>query len=258
MSTRILPKGGRGHMRKFFVTTFVLAAMLCIATSSMALEKRASSFSGDRSDDWNAGATCRVSYYNICTGWVWCWSGFGEGGRLGLVVDCCCGPGEQSALLQSTHFLCSPAPSGYGFTGTIAVHNVDANDCPVGAAISSQPFLPSVAPFQTVAWGTVSVPCQFAIVVTMNDGEGGVANPALIGTDHPAAGPTGPVACGTCYLPTRPNHSFAYGTVATPACPGSSFNDGICDAQLFWDIDLVCGGVSVDESSWGSIKGLYR
>jgi len=246
-------------MRKFFVTTFVLAAMTCLATSAMALEKRATSFDGNGSDDWNAGATCRVKYYNICTGWVWCWSGFGDGGRVGLVVNSCCGAGEQAALLQSNHFLCTGAPSGYGFTGTIAVHNVDANDCPVGAAIASQPFLPTpVASFHTVAWGGVPVPSEFAIVVTMSDGTGGIANPAQLGTDHPAAGPTGPAACGTCYPANRPNHSFAYGTLSSPACPGSTFNDGICNAQLFWDVDLLCGTVSVEESSWGSIKGLYR
>jgi hypothetical protein len=246
-------------MRKFFVTTFVLAAMLCLATSGMALEKRATSFDGDGSDEWNAGATCRVSYYNICTGWVWCWSGFGDGGRLGLVVDSCCGAGEQSALLQSVHFVCTPAPSGYGFTGTIAVHNVDANDCPVGAPIASQPFLPAIGPgFNTVAWPAVPVPNQFVLVVTMRDGVGGVINPAGMGTDHPAAGPTGPAACGTCYPSTRPNHSFAYGTAATPACPGSTFNDGICNAQLFWDVDLTCGPVSVFESRGGSFTGLYR
>jgi|RhiMethySRZTD1v2_1073278.scaffolds.fasta_scaffold00452_19 hypothetical protein len=245
-------------MRKFFVTTFVLAAMLCLATSSMALEKRAHSFDDNRSDDWNAGATCRVNYYNICTGWVWCWSGFGDNFRLGLVVNSCCGAGESAALLQSQHFLCSPAPPSYGFTGTIAVHSVDANDCPVGAPIASQPYLPNyiVFPFSVVNWGGVPVPNKFAIVVTTAE-DLGISSPAQFGTDHPAAGPTGPVSCGTCFPSNRPNHSFGYGTAASPVCPGSTFNDGICNAQLFWDIDLVCA-VSVEESSWGSIKGLYR
>jgi hypothetical protein len=244
-------------MRKFFVTTFVLAAMLCLASSGMALEKRAHYADDNRSDDWNAGATCRVNYYNICTGWVWCWSGFGAGGRIGLVVDSCCGAGESAALLQTQHFMCTSAPSGYGFTGTIAVHSVDANNCPVGAPIASQPYLPAGNPqFQVVAWGGVPVPNKFAVVVTVAENLG-IPNPVAFGTDHPAAGPTGPVACGTCYPSNRPNHSFAYGTVASPACPGSTFNDGICNAQLFWDIDLVCA-VSVEESSWGSIKGLYR
>ena len=71
------------------------------------------------------------------------------------------------------------------------------------------------------------------------------------------AGPTGPEACGTCYPTTRPNHSFDYGTAGSPACPGSPFNDGICDAQLFWNADLA-STASVESRSWGTIKGLSR
>jgi hypothetical protein len=197
-----------------------------------------------------------VNYYNICTGWVWCWSGFGDDFRIGLVVQTCT-PEPGYSLMQTQHFFCSPAPSGYGFTGTIAVHNVDVNNCPVGAAISSQPFLPSGAPFQVVAWGGVPVPNKFAVVVTTAEDQG-LTSPALFGTDHPAAGPTGPVACGTCYPANRPNNSFGYGTVASPICPGSTFNDGICNAQLFWDVDFLFPPFSVEQSSWGTIKGLYR
>jgi hypothetical protein len=247
-------------MRKFFVTTFVLAAMICLATSAMALEKKAVSFDDNRSDDWNAGATCRVNYYNTCTGWVWCWSGFVHNAQIGLCLDCCCAPGEQAALLQSTHFLCTSAPSSYGYTGTIAVRNVDAQCCPVGAPIASQPYLPDYVtfPFQTVAWGGVNVPCRFALVVTVADNLG-IGNPAAFGTDHPAAGPTGPPACGSCYPLNRVNHTFYWSNGSTTLCPGSPLNDGLCDAQLFWDIDFACGGpISVEESSWGSIKGLYK
>jgi hypothetical protein len=242
-------------MRKFFVTTFVLAAMLCLATSSMALEKR-SALSIDTADDWNAGTTCSINYSNTCTGWVWIWSGFGDGGRLGTVYNTCCSPGESTALAGSTVFALSGPPAGYGYTGTIAVHAVDANDCPVGAAIASQPFLPGSSAAQPVAWGNVSVPNEFAIVLTAAE-PAGAPNPAVFGTDHPATGPTGPQACGSCYPLGRVNHSFAYGTTGSPICPGSTFFDGVCDAQLIWRADLICS-VSVEPSTWGSIKGLYR
>jgi hypothetical protein len=161
-------------------------------------------------------------------------------------------------LLQSTHFVCTSAPSGYGFTGTIAVHNVDANKCPTGAPIASQPYLPSYAtfPFQTVNWGFVYVPNQFAVVARFSASKG-FPNPAALGTDHPAAGPTGPAACGTCYPSNRPIHTFGYGNVANPLCPGTVFTDGFCNAELLWDFDLITY-LSVDPSSWGSIKALYR
>jgi hypothetical protein len=155
------------------------------------------------------------------------------------------------------HFLCSPAPSGYGFTGSIAVYGVDANDCPVGPAIQSQPYIPSYVtfPFSVVNWNCVQVPSRFAIVMTLASYL--FQSPAQFGSDHPAAGPTGPESCGLCFPANRPNRSYQYGTVASPICPGSPFNDGICDAQLFWDIDLACA-VSVEDTSWGQIKGLYR
>jgi hypothetical protein len=235
-----------------------LIATIVMSTSAMALERKAVPFDDNRSDDWNAGATCRVNYYNICTGWVWCWSGFGDDFRIGLVVQTCT-PEPGYWLLQSSHFLCSPAPSGYGFTGTIAVYHIDANNCPIGAPIASQPYLPTYItfPFSVVQWGVVlPVPSNFALVITTAEDQG-LTSPAQFGTDHPAAGPTGPVACGTCYPPSRPNHSFGYGTSASPICPGSTFNDGICNAQLFWDVDFL-DTISVEPSSWGSIKGLYR
>lgn len=256
-TTRFLPKGGRGHMRKFFVTTFVLAATLCLATSSMALEKRAAKFDDSRSDDWNAAASCLIRYYNTCTGWLWVWSGWADGDRVGQVVNSCCPPGQSAALLQTATLVYSGGPPGYGFTGTIAIHNTDANDCPTGAAIGSQPFLAGPSgTFVINAWGGLPVPNEFAIVNTVADALG-FSNPMAFGTEHPAAGPTGPQACGSCYPLNRVNRSFYYGTAATPICPGSPLNDGVCDAQFLWE-GLASCIVSVEETSWGSIKGLYR
>lgn len=198
-----------------------------------------------------------MSYYNVCTGWVWCWGSLIHHTNFGVVADACCVDG-QAALAQTTHFICSGAPSGYGYTGSIAVYAVDGADCPISPPIHSQPYLPSTDtfPFQTLNWGGVPIPSRFAIIVTVV-AEFGYLNPASFGTDHPAAGPTGPPACGTCYPAGRPNHSFLYFAAGSPVCPGIPINDGICDAQLMWDIDLSCT-VSVEESSWGQIKVLYR
>ena len=245
------------------ILSIVSLIVLFAVFPSSALEKRSVAIDGVDLDSWNAGISCRLQYYNICTGWVWCWSGFGEGSKIGQVFDSsvCGPPGEISVLLQSIHFLCSGAPSGYGFTGTIAVYSVDANNCPVGAPIVSQPYLPAYVtfPFSTVAWGGVPIPNKFAIVVTTSD-DLGISNPAQFGTDHPAAGPTGPVACGTCFPANRPIRSYSYGSVDSPICPGSLFNDGICNAELFWiaDVIYIFDDISVESKSWGAIKGLYR
>ncbi len=236
-------------MRKFFLVSFVLSATLALAGAGFALEKTRVLDTAEN-DGWTSGSTCSIIYYNRCTLWSWAWSGFGDGGRMGVCADNCCAP--DAGVVTATQIrIFTGAPSGYGFTGSVALANVDANCCPT-TTLASQPHLPT-GPFDVHFWSQ-AVPAQFAVVLTM----AGATNPATVGTDHPAAGPTGPQACGFCYPLNRANHSFAWGTAATPVCPGSTFNDGVCDAQLRWDIFLTCTPVSVEDSSWGSVKNLYR
>jgi hypothetical protein len=96
-------------------------------------------------------------------------------------------------------------------------------------------------------------------VIEISD-EHGLSNPAQFGTDRPAVGPTGPNACESCYPIDRPNHSYMYGNANSPLCPGTPFNDGVCDAELFWDADIFAEGIpnSTPPSSWGAIKSLFR
>jgi hypothetical protein len=253
------------RLRRVAAALFVA---LLLPANAYALEKRAVAFDGDPANDWNARSTVRCSYYNICTGWVWCWSGFGDGGRIGQVFDNC--HGASLNLLASTHFTCVGAPPGYGFTGTIAVHTVDANECPTEIPLCSQPFLPgglNGSQIQYVPWGIFPFPyTKFAIVVTMKNGIDGLENPTQIGTDHPANGPTGPAACGVCYPANRETHSYSYGTIDSPLCPGSMFNDGVCSAELFWEAHIAgenqqgvgVDDISIQSSTWGAIKSLYR
>jgi hypothetical protein len=256
-------------MRKFFLASFVLSATLALAGSSFALEK-VSILDTLENDGWTSGSTCSIIYYNRCTLWSYGWTGFGDGGRFGICADNCCAP-DQGVVTATQMRVFTPAPSGYGFTGLVALETVDGNCCPNGV-LASQPYLPT-GPFDVHFWAQ-AVPAQFALVVTLMDSDdnngNGVADfpsPAVIGTDHPAAGPSGPQACGTCYPLNRTNHTFQWvqgppseagGPAAGSACPGVPFNDGICDAQLRWEIFLSCHPVSVEASSWGSIKNLYR
>jgi hypothetical protein len=249
-------------MRASFRVVLTAIAGSLISESVPALEKRPIQFDGSLPDEWSTRNSCRVHYYNICTGWIWCWSGFQDGDRIGQVFDSCLPP-DSNSLLDTIHFVCTSAPAAYGFTGTISVFPVDANNCLVGGPIASQPFLPhfDVYPFQFVNWAGTAVSNRFAVVIEIRD-EQGLANPAQFGTDRPAAGPTGPNACGTCYPIDRPNHSYSYGNASSPLCPGIPFNDGVCDAQLFWDADLFgetpLATPDTPLKSWGAIKGLYR
>lgn len=233
-----------------------LLALHAAAPTASSLEKVASRFEDPgRDDGWRAGATCTIAYYNVCTGWVWTWSGWSPGDRLGVAFDACC-PG--GGFLESGGFYASVgAPSGYGFTGTIAVHAADAAGCPGAMLTASQPFLPAPG-WNSFVWN-IAVPPLFAIVATHGPG---ALHPAAYPSDHPAAGPTGPPACGTCYPTGRVGRSFYYGTSSSPLCPGVGLDDGLCAAELLMDARMSCtvtsAGGSLVSGSWAQIKSLYR
>src|SRR5688572_21555407 len=96
------------------------------ATRAFSLEKQPSLFDDDRAGAWIAGSSCLISYFNICNGWIWCWSGFSTDERIGLIVDSCC---ENSTLLETALYVCSTAGPTYSTSGTISAHQVDASDC---------------------------------------------------------------------------------------------------------------------------------
>lgn len=245
-------------MRGVRAAAGVALVLVAAVAPAFALEKQARAFDEDRSDEWNAASSCLIRYYNICTGWLWTWGPWNDGDRLGMVVNSCLPPGINASLLQTGCLTYGGAPSGYGFTGTISIHNVDANDCPTGAAMYSQPFLPLNGQFVVHQWGAAPVGNRFVIMNTISDALA-ISNPALFATDHPAAGATGPQACGQCYPATRTSHSFFFGNESAPLCPGTKFNDGTCDAEFLWEMSLFGENViSIDATSWGSIKALYR
>jgi hypothetical protein len=235
-------------MRKFFVSAFVLAALLMFATSGLALEKTAVRGVEDLGD-WNAGtSSCSVFYYNICTGWIWVWSGWAANSVMGTVYDTCCDPATQSSTVTSTYFYYrTGAPPGYGFTGSTAIEGVDANDCPTGA-LMSMPILPASG-WNFLLWG-VATPARFAQVHILGDLYG-YGTPVTVATD-------GPYACGNCFPTTRTSNSYTWGTVGSPLCPGFVMNDGACNVEFLSVAQLVCQTVSVEDESWGSIKNLYR
>lgn len=232
------------------------ALMLNWAASASALEKTSRPAIDDSRDEWRGGTTCLISYYNICTGWVWVWAGFAPGDRVGTTATSCCGVNESAQISRVDVFWATGAPASYGFTGTLDFSAVDGNGCPTGSPIASQPMLPtSIWTTADFSSAPVTVPTDFVVTYAFGAGAG---DPSAIASDHPAAGPTGPQACGSCFPLTRTNRSFLYGTTASPICPGSSFNDGICDAQLIIEVFADCVATSVDNSSWGQIKNLYR
>lgn len=241
-------------MRKLFLVVIGLVPALLFSTAASALEKRAVPVTDvpQWADDWNAGGSCSVSYFNICTGWSWLWSGWDPFDTVGVCYESCCD--TPSFLSVTSHFTWTAAPSGYGFTGVVKVLSDDNEDCCPDLTIATQTWLAGQSSWNTLFWG---VPVSSHFIVQYQFGPGTITNPTEHVTDHPAYGPTGPDACGTCYPTTRTNHSFYFGTKDAPLCPGSALNDGVCDAQ-FLDSALTACPLSVEERSLAQIKNLYR
>jgi hypothetical protein len=208
-------------------------------------------------EPWASATSAEIAYYNICTGWAWTWSGWGPQERIGVSFEMwnC---GEFFSIGTTWHYVWTGSPSGYGYTGALALYPGDSDGCPSGSAFALQPYLFSSG-WNSADWGHIRPPGGFATrVVAVYTTGTGLDDPLTLVTDRPAAGPTGPPACGTCYLSTRPVHSFQFGTAQSPLCPGSPLNDGTCNAELLWDLSGSFCTVSVESQSWAGIKGLYR
>ncbi|NNE44249.1 MAG: hypothetical protein HKN12_08560 [Gemmatimonadetes bacterium] len=232
----------------------VLAAALLpvvLAPGVVSALERASSILDPNPPEWSTAATATIAYYNNCTGWFWTWENLRPGEQFGMVFDT-----GNLALIQTTALLTyGTFASGYGFTGTISVTDVDASDVPTTVR-ASQPFAPVPFTWTIQTWNMAPPESRAALRVTWPPTPTGPTDIHLV-TDHPALGPTGPTACGTCYPTTRTAHSYRWGTAAAPLVPGDPFFDGSCDAELVWEI-TVTQTSPTDQRSWGAVKALYR
>jgi hypothetical protein len=232
------------------------AAIACVASPAAALEKTRVRLDDDsHGDAWRGASTCSIIYYNTCTGWIYGWSDWSPSDIVGVAFDTCCSPPDETGIGTTWVYFTVGSPAGYGFTGTMEVWDANA-DCPTGTSLASQAFLPASG-WNAVDFGGTQVPDDtFALTTTFGPS---MANPAEIATDHPAAVAPEAPACGTCYPVSRVNHTFYWGTSSSIACPGSALNDGVCDAQLIWDVTVTCTPPTpVQQTTWGQVKNLYR
>lgn len=261
-------------MRKLFTASLVLCATLALALNAVALERVAAQKELVRDEignpgGWAAGtSTCTLLYSNFCTGYIYRWTFSVSNalfGQVATVADCC-GPNATGVLDYTVHRARDCVPSGYGFTGSLAIHNVDGQDCPTGPAIASQPWLPCPTPvnFQTIAWGGVPLPSKFVYLVNW----GGLNNSGYGGFDSDLGGDAAgvqPPSCPLCYPCGRtPNRSYVYGTTTSQYCPGTPVEPETTDTNnttVEWRVYylMTCHSViSVEQDSWGSVKNLYR
>ncbi len=245
--------------KRVAASLFPFLSVWLAASPSAALE---SAVVDDREADlWSAGATCSVTYWNACTGWLWLWNSWADeqnlwrhGARLGLLVEPCC----DETVLTSTQVYCwDGVPVGYGFTGSVFVASADANGCPT-TPLASQVYLPLSGAVQHLWDVPVTGPVVLTVELAAINNCWPDRNYTVWPTDQPSAGPTGPQALGLCYPETRVPHSFYYGTATSPLCPGEPPFDGVGTAEwLRWGAQFTCA-VGLDHQSWSSVKALYR
>jgi len=251
-------------MRPLRFALFPAVLAVVVGSPAGALEKTAVRAPDEsRGDEWNAATSYTIAYYNSCQGWIWIWGGFSPGDLVGTCFDYCLTPVGIGSVFGAWVYLETTSPSGYGFTGTISARSADENCCPV-STLASQPWLPtsgwSLYPFYLITHN------ERTLILLQWAAPGYPPPVSRLGSDHPAAGPTGPPACGVCYPTTRVTHSFHYGSAGQTLCPGSPVDDGTCDVE--WMIGLYVGmckyvppltaGPETVASSWSQIKALYR
>lgn len=233
-------------------TLWTITLLLAVVTPARALERHAVPMDREGPTPWDAGASCVVTYANVCTGWLWTWDEFEELDRVGVIFEPCCGDGR---LVSTQAYFWTGSPTGWGFTGVLSVAPVVAG-CP-GPPYHSYPVLPPTGPIVD-EWSDIPPGPAVLMFTYYGDYAWNVPPPASVPTDHPAAGPTGPQSCGLCFPSTRTIHTFRFGSADSPLCPGSPFNDGTCDAEAFyWSAKFSCA-VAAEPTTWGALKNLYR
>jgi hypothetical protein len=205
--------------------------------------------------DFRAGSTIEVSYFNLCTGWVWNWIGPPPLASYGVFYRDL--TSETERLLRTHIYYAQGAPAGYGYTSTARVLRPFTPRCPEIQPLAFDFFLPRTG-WNTIEWnGAEGVAVEsFFILVTHSDVPG---NPTVIVTEKGEPGEN-PGGCGVCYPPSRPPFSFQFGQEATIICPGLPWSDeAACSLELLWRTEIRLGlPTSVESASWGKVKSLYR
>ncbi|GJM44903.1 MAG: hypothetical protein DHS20C21_17450 [Gemmatimonadota bacterium] len=236
-----------------------LAVLLVIAVPVVghALERtRAPAVEREPDDRWALGCTATISYYNLCAGWIWSWSGWAPEEEIGVAFNTsfCT---DVYAIDTSFHYAIEGAPAGYGYTGTLEVRYSSPLDCPQGSTIAAQPFLPASG-WNTVFWG-ISPPwgAQAYSLVWRNADV--LSSPVRWGTDGPAS--------AACYPSGGRVRSARFGTPSAPLCPGDPFPGSGGAAELLWGITgplaewvnpVVAAPEGVARERWSRVKAMYR
>ncbi len=195
----------------------------------------------------NRDGTCaNYKWYNLCSGYIWLFStpnlGEAVGVSFGGPSQPCVAPGKS--VKRGIYYFRNVIPNYGQFMDLYLDEDCDNDGCPEGILGSALNFDPGLR-WNCVNYG-VCIPCGGLILREV--GHGGIA-PTIV-TDGPFK-----TACDPAHPPT---HSYYYGINGRTCVPWVGVPATAPDDFLMWLIvDDGCV-TATRETSWGSIKGLYR
>ena len=238
-------------MKKLLLVSFLALAFAAGAVAD--IDKFAMQEAVVPHSDGGATGACSIIYYNLCSGWLWLFSGFVPGDMAGVVfdlpTDCNKVVGEDCANTGFWWYWRYTLPD-YGYSLSYDLYEVDANMClttSVGSLAAQDP----VERWNYYA-GLGSTIGDFAAIVATWDG----GTLPYLGTEHNTNNAGSPVACPGFVLTV--GHGYIWGNVGSVYCPPYHIaHDGYVDVLM--DAGFECPTPSsTEDASWGGIKNLFR
>ena len=242
-------------LRGFGLLTGLLLVVL-VPQGAPALERQSAPVpAGLMEDSWATGSTCTVSYFNVCTGWMWVWQ-LDPSELVGIPLESCCESEEAPASHAYAHLRL------VGCSGGLRVHVPGHHRRGRFQRMSGPQLSTRHVAFPAGVGVEQSVLGHSSATGVRDVRVGELLSRKRVDSQRPPeCRPHRSPACGTCLPSSRTTYATRYGTRNSILCPGEPLNDGggTCNAALFVQAIFLCPGpVSAEAISWGQIKALYR
>ncbi len=236
------------------VAAFMLVLLFTAGGAAAGDLTRRSSFEGALLQHQAATAgNCTIIQYDICSGFVWTWSGLQPGDEIGVTFDLpalCSKSAGGSCTNNDVWWYWRNAVPGRGFTLTYEMYAADSAGCKTGALLGSVGQDPVEGWNHAATLGTTTA--DMVVILARFNGtfpyaisDNNVRN-ANGGAGCSGAGP----GAGT---------SYRYKKQSTPYCPPIRFSDDLGYVDLLVKAAFTCEGpADNEEASWGGIKALFR
>jgi hypothetical protein len=275
-------------MKRILLSTILV---LAFAASSYAVPTRTLEYAPDLAREYApAQDQCSIIYYNICSGWVFYWTGYCYANfvdvplvEIGVCFDLDLCPSDCRHL-NNSWFSCSRF-NGYGFVDISVFCAVDC--CPVGDPLGTVTLnpTPEAGSWYNIPWGGLEL-CDCDQIIMMAsfacvENNNWAPRTDINGLDFPY-GNIG-VGCETEWRCS--GHSFVYTNAVSycdvygaggpmwvsgpyygctnfppipPGCHDYVYTNGFYTEWL-QDIYIDClGATATETNSWSEIKSLYR